>query len=101
MEGRNCPNCGAAINPEKNKCEYCGTSYFDLSCIPLNELFFLKINVGTREKPRIITQKVYTEGCTLTQEPCLSCYGGMNTYYPEMTYDFHFISVGGYTVETK
>lgn len=101
MEGRNCPNCGAPISPEKNKCEYCGTSYFDLSCIPLNEPFFLRINVGTREEPRIISSKVYSTGCTLTQEPCFSCYGGVRSYYPEATFDLHFISIGGYTVKTE
>ena len=25
----NCPNCGAPINPHKEKCEYCDTYYFN------------------------------------------------------------------------
>lgn len=28
---KNCPNCGAPIDPYKVKCEYCGTMYFDLA----------------------------------------------------------------------
>ena len=28
---RNCPNCGAPIDPYKVKCEYCGTMYFNLA----------------------------------------------------------------------
>lgn len=28
---KNCPNCGAAIDPYRVKCEYCGTMYFDLA----------------------------------------------------------------------
>lgn len=27
---KNCPNCGAPIDPYRVKCEYCGTMYFDL-----------------------------------------------------------------------
>lgn len=30
---RNCPNCGAPIDPYKNKCEYCGTYYYDFTNI--------------------------------------------------------------------
>jgi len=26
---KNCPNCGAVIDPYRVKCEYCGTMYFD------------------------------------------------------------------------
>lgn len=66
MENRNCPNCGAPIDIDKNKCAYCGTSNFDLSCIPLFEPFYLRLNLGTKENPRIITQKVYTAGATIT-----------------------------------
>ena len=29
----NCPNCAAPIDPELNKCPYCGSTYFDMSCI--------------------------------------------------------------------
>ena len=28
---KNCPNCGAPIDPYRVKCEYCGTMYFDLA----------------------------------------------------------------------
>lgn len=28
---KNCPNCGAVIDPYRVKCEYCGTMYFDLA----------------------------------------------------------------------
>ena len=96
MKGRNCPNCGAPIDLEKNKCEYCGTSYFDLSCIPLNEPFFLRVNIGTRENPKFISQKVYSSGCTLTQEPCHICYRGVVSHESQMTYEFTFIGMDGY-----
>lgn len=45
--GRNCPNCGAVYEPEKNKCSYCGTSYFDMTAIniPAREPFYLKVKV--------------------------------------------------------
>ena len=28
---KNCPNCGAPIEPYKCKCDYCGTWYFDFT----------------------------------------------------------------------
>lgn len=32
-KGKNCPNCGAAYEIDKNKCPYCGTSYYDMSAV--------------------------------------------------------------------
>ena len=58
MKNKNCPNCGAPIDIERSKCAYCGTSYYDLSLMPLCEPFFLRVNVGTKEKPKIIFAKV-------------------------------------------
>ena len=56
---RNCNNCGATIELDKIKCPYCGTAYYDLSCMSLHTPFYLKINVGTDMKPDIIETKVY------------------------------------------
>ena len=53
---KNCPNCGAPIDYEHNKCGYCGTSYYDLACIPMDEAFFLRINVG--ENKTILTRVI-------------------------------------------
>lgn len=36
MSNKNCINCGAPFNIELNKCPYCGTSYFDMSCLDLD-----------------------------------------------------------------
>lgn len=58
MTYRNCPNCGAPVNIEYNECAYCGTSYYDLSLMPLRKPFFLKVNIGTDENPQIIMSKV-------------------------------------------
>ena len=48
MNKLNCPNCGAPISADNNKCPYCNTSYFDLSSIDINsnEPFYLKIRMG-------------------------------------------------------
>ena len=44
----NCPNCGAPINKETNKCPYCNTSYFDFSNVDIDneEPFYLRIKKG-------------------------------------------------------
>lgn len=56
MKNKNCPNCGAPYSTEVDKCPYCGTSYFDLSCIDFDasEPIYLKI----KYKNMIITQCV-------------------------------------------
>lgn len=34
---KNCPNCGAVIDTEENKCPFCGTIYFDMTSIDFTE----------------------------------------------------------------
>ena len=65
---KNCPNCGAVVDFKENKCAYCGTSYYDLSFIPVNKPFWLKLNVGTEEQPQIIEQRVYMREITVTHD---------------------------------
>lgn len=55
MNKNNCPNCGAVIDKNNYKCSYCGTLYYDLSTIPLNEPFYLKIRLNDG---RIVTRRV-------------------------------------------
>jgi len=40
-EKRNCPNCGAPYDVQLNKCPYCDTSYFDLSCLQIGDEPFI------------------------------------------------------------
>ena len=56
MASKNCPNCAAPYDVSLNKCPYCGTSYFDMSCIDIDSLepFYLKIRTGGL----VITAKV-------------------------------------------
>lgn len=65
MKSKNCPNCGAVYEPEKNKCPYCGTSYYDMSALNFesSEPFYLKIKTHINGKSAYITQLV---------KPCLS-----------------------------
>ena len=60
MKGKNCPNCGAVYEPKKNKCPYCGTSYYDMSALDFesSEPFYLKIKTNVNGKPAYITQLV-------------------------------------------
>lgn len=45
----NCLNCGAPFDTDKEKCPYCGTSYYDMSAIDINndKPFMLKIKMGS------------------------------------------------------
>lgn len=56
---KNCPNCGAPYDVVLDKCPYCGTSYFDMSCIDVDgrEPFYLKM----RYRGRVFTSKVIAD----------------------------------------
>lgn len=43
-EELNCPNCGAVITGFK--CEYCGTQFFNLADIDLQEAGYLRVRTG-------------------------------------------------------
>lgn len=60
MSNKNCPNCGAPYDMEHNKCPYCGTYYFDMSCIDFtsDEPIYLKIKVPNGKQELYITQLV-------------------------------------------
>lgn len=59
-QGKNCPNCGAPYDPALNKCPFCGTIYFDMSCIDFadNKPIYLKIRTEYSGKPVTMTQLV-------------------------------------------
>ena len=69
MKNLNCPNCGAPIEPFKNKCEYCHTSYFDLSSIDINDNkpFYLKLKYNNIIMTQLV-QCVPTINLNLTQD---------------------------------
>lgn len=66
MERKNCPNCGAVYEINEIKCPYCGTSYFDLSSLNLDnqEPFYLKIKVNGM----VLTQLVKPTICQINME---------------------------------
>lgn len=59
MKNKNCPNCAAPYDSHYNTCPFCGTSYFDMSCINFEELkpIYLKIKMNINGNPVCITQK--------------------------------------------
>lgn len=80
-KGKNCPNCGAVYEIDKNKCPYCGTSYYDMSAIDFEdgEPFYLKIKTKMNGKTIYVTQLVVPKfgGLTLNNE-CAYAYGRYN-----------------------
>lgn len=66
-EDRNCPNCGAPYDVGLSKCPYCGTSYFDLSCLQIGDKpFYLKIKDPARGI--VFTQKCYLKNVDVSIE---------------------------------
>lgn len=112
MEGRNCPNCGAPLEAEKNKCAYCGTSYFDLSAINIDdgEPFYLKFKTHAWNGQSIVVTALVRANpnldITISQDPVYiesnngrlafptSSYGELNmsfTTVPSHFNDKHFM----------
>jgi hypothetical protein len=56
----NCLNCGAPFDIDKEKCAYCGTSYYDMSALDINsnKPFMLKIKTTLNGQECYITQLV-------------------------------------------
>lgn len=81
MEGKNCPNCGAAYTLEDIKCPYCGTLYFDLTAIDFtkNEPVFIKMRVPQGSQVVDITQCAYPRLGDITvnydYDDCIDCTG--------------------------
>lgn len=71
-KGKNCPNCGATYEIDKNKCPYCGTRYYDMSAVNFEdgEPFYLKIKTEVNGKTVYVTQLVVLKfvGLTLNNE---------------------------------
>ena len=64
----NCPNCGAPLETGKYKCEFCGTRYIDFESFDLYEPTIIRINTGTRDRPRYFQMKMALVDVELTGE---------------------------------
>ena len=85
-ENRNCPNCGAPYDVQLNKCPYCGTSYFDLSCLQIGDKpFYLKIKDSARGIT--VTQKCYLRNASFSIE-------SHDTYYSDPFGSTHPLCTG-------
>lgn len=56
----NCLNCGAPFDVNKEKCAYCGTSYYDMSALDIHsdKPFMLKLKTRMNGTECYITQLV-------------------------------------------
>ena len=77
MSKLNCPNCGAPISADNNKCPYCDTSYFDLSAIDINDNkpFYLKIRMGKQTITQLV--RVIPNISVEITDNTYSAYGGI------------------------
>ena len=101
MEHKNCPNCAAPYDVSLNKCPYCGTSYFDMSCIDIDGLepFYLKI----RTDGLTITAKVIAsmDGSVEVSSDYTGCWSWDGSVHSILTsrhadFDLHFTTVRDY-----
>ena len=108
---RNCPNCGAPMEPYKCKCEYCGTWYFDFTSFDMSkdEPYYVKFKtpygiITTLARPELETINVYDDSVN-----ALDCNGNIiHSFYRSKWCDFgvvfHAVSAPGnnelYRIET-
>ena len=59
----NCPNCGAPIGMD-DRCSYCGTMFLDVSHIPLDEPFYLRVRTSGRRQ-LLVTSRVVCVGVSI------------------------------------
>ena len=69
---KNCPNCGAPLEPYKYKCEYCNTLIFDLAAFDLtgDSPCYVKFRIPngvltTLARPELHTIDVYQDSCNI------------------------------------
>lgn len=61
----NCPNCGYPFDPKKDRCEYCGTSCYDICGLTLDaKPFNLHFKMGNSS----FISKAYVTFCDMKQE---------------------------------
>ena len=67
MSDTNCPNCGAPIDLEFDKCPYCGTTWLNLANIDIENRrpMYFKL----RYKDIVFIAKSYCTSCEIEQRP--------------------------------
>ena len=75
---KNCINCGAPLEQDKNKCPYCGTSYLDICGLKLDGNTPIILTFTHPQFDKTFTCKVIpTLNCTITTEvDDIVCYRG-------------------------
>ena len=70
---KNCPNCGAPIEPYKCRCDYCHTWYFDFTAFDMsgNDPYYVKFRtpygvITTLAKPELQTIEISEDTVDIT-----------------------------------
>lgn len=65
---KNCPNCGAPLEPYRCKCEYCGTWYYDFTSFNMDNdsLYYIKFrtphgDITTLAKPELNSVEITSD----------------------------------------
>lgn len=75
---RNCPNCGAPIDPYMVHCKYCDTYYFDLSAFDCSKTCFVKFKQGNNvitalAQPRLQSVNLESEYTSIMDSNSIAC----------------------------
>lgn len=75
---RNCPNCGAPLDPYMVHCKYCDTYYFDLSAFDCSKTCFVKFKQGNNvitalAQPCLQSVNIENEYTSITDRTGATC----------------------------